>query len=160
MNALEMLLQRIRAPSSGDGLTRISAGQSLARDLLDRPSLPGITDYEGEPRQRQQLQALPPGLPLVVQDSILNQPSYGEGRAMPRRQPMSTDMLHEFSTHDPNGPFARNDPLETELFHNRIFPMYDMPLPEGVARPDLASPRPKYASPLNQFMQHPMFSLY
>jgi len=168
MNALEMLLQRIRSPGAlpgADGFTRISAGQSLARDLLGRrPPLPGATDYEGEPInpafRQQQLQALPPGLPLVVLDSILNQPSYSEGRTLPPRRPMTTDMQREFDTHDPDSPDARNDQLETELFYNRIFPRYDVPLAEGEKRPDVGVPRPMYPSPLNQFMQRPPYGQY
>jgi hypothetical protein len=86
--------------------------------------------------------------------------SYAEGELMPPRQPMASDVRREFETHDPDAPTARNDQLEAELFYNRIFPQYGVPLAEGQKRPGIGEPRAMYPSPLNQFMQRSPFALY
>jgi hypothetical protein len=108
------------------------------------------------PSQRQQLS----GLPEAVQRSLLGQPTYGEGELMPLRWPMATDAQREFDTHDPNAPAARSDQLESQLWQNRIFPQYDVPLAEGETRLDIGPPRATYPSPLNQLMRRGPFALY
>src|SRR4030095_11074195 len=137
-----------RGEESPDGGTQMMNVLDLLKYRLGQggqPVVPGMLPPELAPRQ-QAWEAGPR--------------SYAEGELMPPRQPMASDVRREFETHDPDAPTARNDQLEAELFYNRIFPRYDIPLAEGQKRPGLGEPRAMYPSPLNQFMQRNPFALY
>lgn len=96
---------------------------------------------------------LPPGLPLNVQDSILNRPSYAEGDIKGLStywNPGLSAERHLFS-----GP-QRSDPLFNELMFNR-FLREEGTGPIGERQTGYLTHRPPeqslFASPLNQLMQ-------
>ena len=84
--------------------------------------------------------------------------AFQEGAMMPSRQRVSDDIQREFDTQNPDGRPAQ---LEDMLWQNRIFPRYDVPLPEGMRRPDIRGMSPYQTSPLNQLMgRFPGMALY
>jgi hypothetical protein len=133
MNALEMLLQRIQAPGSGP------ASQAGDMAWLERALQGGAA---------LQQPALPEGLPDVVRQSILNQPSYGESSVIPG--PYNPLLEQEMPARF--GP-QRDEQLRQGLNDVRNMGDEVQAIPEGwglTSRPAGQSP---FASPLNQLMQ-------
>jgi hypothetical protein len=97
-------------------------------------------------------QRLPPGLPLGVQDSIRNRPSYGEGEIMAPQRWWIPALGGQVQKQGPQ--------REERLLLDRGEAIGTSPVPPGLrdlpeggvwsSRPSWESP---YASPLNQLMQ-------
>jgi hypothetical protein len=98
---------------------------------------------------------LPPGLPLGVQDSILNQPSWSEGNVIPGpRNPLMEQeaALGVFNAPQREQPLADAIGIAEFLKHQDIWPM-----PEGAYPPAVGRENPPWAtrlpSALNQLMR-------
>jgi hypothetical protein len=110
-------------------------------------------DFALAPGGMQRSNQLPPGLPLNVQDSILNRPSYAEGDIKGPStywNPGLDAERHLFA-----GP-QRTDPLFNELMFNRLL-REEGTGPIGERQTGYLTHRPPgqslFASPLNQFLQ-------
>jgi hypothetical protein len=127
------------------------------------------TDMEGEPIDpaiQEMLQGnlpplppLPPGLPLVVQDSIRNLRSYGEGDVIPGpRNPLMEQEaaagVFEGPQRDQQLPFNRAEVLGlSNPYSDPWGDLWARAVPEGGMWSSRAPGQSPFASPLNQFLQ-------
>jgi hypothetical protein len=141
MNVLDALRMKLARPG----------GEDMGEPSLD-PALMALIN-----RQR-----LPPGLPLGVQDSILNQPSYSEGGVMPG--PRNPLMEQEHALGVFNAP-QREQPLSDAVGIADFLKYQDIwPMPEGAYPPAVGRQNSPYAtrlpSALNQLMRRGPFGQY
>ena len=145
MNILDALRYRLGGPMSdteGEPLDAVTL--DMLRGNLDRP--------------------LPPGLPLVVQDAIRNQPSYQEGGQF-MAAPWSNPNVDEVGEPDlpREDPERRDYRLNDLLGFNRWMRREgEWPVPEGATATPLSPGQSPYAAPsaLNQLLRRGPFGQY
>jgi hypothetical protein len=147
MNVLDMLKYRLASPGAG-APSGMPSPQDMAA-LRQRQQAWG----------QQQLADLPP----AVRDSIMNNPSYGEGMPVGVQRyerPMFEPSLPLQS------PYRRDFQLHNERGFDREFRREGVwPVPEGLVATPLPPGQSPFASPLNQLMQYgqggrPPWALY